>query len=220
MILLFGWMALSIVPRSHCETVTNTKSCQHHLFMKEGVTQGFGRDHPLMVTVRVFHSSCEREVQITLTRDEISDTVECILMVAEDKSVLEQLVDLKKAEPAVSISDLCSKVRIREYRTDSTKIFSLKEILGQLEPIKMSPIPPPYLIVHGVPIDIWIWSGIGEAWFSFSGTDWPPPDDLELGPMESWVYSLFSALDVRCEESDGSLFKSSLNATERGTGED
>ncbi|WP_297306665.1 hypothetical protein, partial [Neptuniibacter sp.] len=136
MILLFGWVALSIVPRSYCETVTDTKACQHHLFLKEGVTHGFGRDHPLMVTVRVFHDACEREVQVTLTRDESSDTVECILMVAEDKPVLEQLADLKKAEPESSISDLCSKVRIREYRTDSTRIFSLKEILGQLEKIK------------------------------------------------------------------------------------
>lgn len=146
----------------------------------------------LLVVVRVLHPDMERRVLVAISQNSAESPLRISIRYPEGKSIGNQLAELKSNKPSSDMRKLCNKIAIQstsEVTTDQT----IKQLIAELENLKIPVRPPTDLIIHGVATEIYISTWAGSLTYDYIGEGWE--ESRKLPPLQAWVRSLFQYVD-------------------------
>jgi hypothetical protein len=173
-------------------------------FVRPEESAAFLREHPEIVTIRVFGDH-QLESQVTLALDD-SGKVEARMVTAAGSDLRNQLVALRAKMPSASTAEIFAAVRIARRRVSTKDLPTLRPELAKLKKLSVCAFPGNYLSFPGVHYQFWMNSGAGQYDLNFS---WKVPysqansywgeDGCGQAKLVVWARELFRLLNVETD---------------------
>lgn len=149
----------------------------------------------LRVSVGIVDDVCDQTVLMLLWQDEGRDTFASGVVIDHGASTV-QLEQVLKERSNLADAELCQQLVQRSTEAESDTMPVLETLARELFDLKICPVPPADLILHGIQYKIRIESGLSSASYEFYSSADRDPDWAY--PLDLWSQRLQNALRMRC----------------------